>query len=318
MQRETRTLPADSGSTHVYLWTPDPGQPVRAVVQIVHGLAEHAGRYEELAKALTAAGMAAVAHDHRGHGKSAADAEGLGFFAEREGWATVIGDARRARAFARERLPEPPLVLLAHSMGTVVALHDLVSIPDKPVAVVLSGATGKVGPLLRLGQGLVQVEMRRLGARGRSKLLNATAFGTYNRAFRPNRTAFDWLSRDEAEVDLYVKDALCGFLPTCQLWRDLLGAQAELQTPAFVRRLPRLPYLLVSGSRDPVGGHGKQVRALTQLMERAGLPVELRLYPEARHELFHETNRADVIRETVQWISAHLPGGKGERDAARP
>lgn len=308
MQRETTSLPGDGVTTHVHVWTPDAGQPVRGLVQVLHGLAEHAGRYEGLAAGLCDAGFAVVAHDHRGHGRSAGGAEELGFFGDSDGWRAVLADSARVRAWARERFGPVPWVLLGHSMGSVIALHDLATSGAEPAAVILSGATGKVGALLRIGQGLIQVELRRIGARGRSKLLNATAFGTYNRAFRPNRTEFDWLSRDEAEVDSYVQDPLCGFLPTTSLWRDLVGGQAQLQTADFLARLPRVPYWVIGGDRDPVGGKGSQVEALVKMMRKTGLQVDLYLWPSGRHEMFHETNRSDVVRETVQWIAGHVPG----------
>lgn len=305
MQREIVTLPEGGASTHVHVWTPDAGQP-RGLVQVFHGLAEHSGRYAGLAAGLTEAGFAVVAHDHRGHGQSSDGPDGLGFFAEQDGWRAVIGDAARVRAWARGRFPGP-WVLFAHSMGTVVGLHDLAATGERPAAVVLSGATGKVGLLLRIGQGLIQVEIRRVGPRGRSKLLNATAFGTYNRAFSPNRTEFDWLSRDEAEVDAYCADPRCGFVATASLWRDLVGAQAELQTPDFLARLPRVPYWLIGGDRDPVGGNGRQVVALARMMKQVGLQAEVQLWPGGRHEMLHEVNRADVVREVVAWIAGRVP-----------
>jgi len=274
---------------------------------VLHGLAEHSGRYEGLAAALCAEGLAVVAHDHRGHGRSAANAEELGFFGEQDGWRAVVGDAARVRDHALERFGEVPWVMLGHSMGSVVALHDLAESGARPAAVLLSGATGRVGALLRIGQGLIQVEMRRIGPRGRSKLLNATAFGTYNRAFRPNRTEFDWLSRDEAEVDSYCKDPLCGFLPTTALWRDLVGGQALLQTRPFLERLPRVPYRLIGGDLDPVGGKGSQVQALVSMMRKLGHQADLHLWPGGRHEVFHEINRDEVVADTVRWIAGHIP-----------
>ena len=304
MRHETTTLSAGGVSTHVHVWTPDSGQ-ARGLVQVLHGLAEHSARYEVLAGALCEAGLAVVAHDHRGHGETCTGPEDLGFFAEHDGWRAVVSDSARVRAWARERFPGP-WVMFGHSMGTVVALHDLATHGEQPAGVVLSGATGKVGMLLRLGQGLVQVELRRVGARGRSKLLNATAFGTYNREFRPNRTEFDWLSRDEAEVDKYIADPKCGFIATASLWRDLLGAQAEVQSKRLLSRLPRVPYWVFGGDRDPVGGNGRQVSAMVQDMHTFGLQVDFQLWPSGRHEMLNETNRAEVLAAIVRWVSARL------------
>ncbi|PCC71944.1 Lysophospholipase, alpha-beta hydrolase superfamily [Nannocystis exedens] len=306
MKHETLGLPGDGATTHVHVWTPDDGQPVRGLVQVLHGLAEHAGRYEGLAAGLCDAGLAVVAHDHRGHGRTASGPDDLGFFGDGDGWSAVLADSARVRGHARERFGELPWALLGHSMGSVIALHDLAVSGARPAAVVLSGATGKVGALLRIGQGLIQVELRRIGVRGRSKLLNATAFGTYNRAFRPNRTQFDWLSGDAAQVDAYVRDPLCGFLPTTSLWRDLVGNQARLQTAEFLARLPRVPYAVVGGDLDPVGGKGRQVQALVAMMRKLGHQVDLRLWPGGRHEMFNETNRADVVAHTTRWLSERL------------
>jgi alpha-beta hydrolase superfamily lysophospholipase len=307
VQSETLTLPGDGVNTHVYVWSPDAGTPVRGLVQVFHGLAEHAGRYVGLARGLTDAGFAVVSHDHRGHGRTAASSEDLGLFAEQDGWRLVLADACRVRDYARKRFPDGPWLLFGHSMGSVVAMHDLAG-GARPAAAILSGTTGKVGALLPIGRGIIRLEMRRIGPRGRSKLLNATAFGTYNRAFRPNRTEFDWLTRDDAEVDAYIADPLCGFLPTAAMWRDIVGAQAELQTRHFVERLPRLPYTIIGGEQDPVGGKGRQVEALVRMMRRGGLQVDLHLWPGGRHEMLHEINRAEVVAETVRRIVAHAGG----------
>lgn len=304
VKRETVTLTADGAATHVHVWTPETA--ARGFVQINHGLAEHSARYEGLAAALCAAGFAAVAHDHRGHGKTASSADDLGFFAQHAGWAAVTRDVARVRALARERFPGVPWVLFGHSMGTVVSLHDLVTSGEPPAGVVLSGATGKVGFLLRIGQVIVRLELARIGQRGRSKLLNATAFGNYNRAFNPNRTEFDWLSRDNTAVDAYIADPLCGFISTAQLWADLLAAQAEIQTRPFLARLPRVPFHVFSGDQDPVGGQGRQVKAMVTMMRDAGIDVDLHLWPGGRHEMLNETNRAEVLGALVTWISARL------------
>ena len=180
---------------------------------------------------------------------------------------------------------------------------------EAPVGAVLSGATGKVGTLLRIGQGLIQVELRRIGQRGRSKLLNATAFGTYNRAFRPNRTAFDWLSRDAAEVDLYVADELCGNTFTSGFFGDLIGGLRAVNDKRKVARVRRdLPILLIAGDQDPVGAKGKGVRAVREQYQGAGVvDVTCTLYPGARHEVFNETNRDEVTADVIRWLDAHLP-----------
>ncbi|MBK8260646.1 MAG: alpha/beta hydrolase [Nannocystis sp.] len=308
MTSTTFTIPAPDGhQTFVRLWAP--AERPRGVIVICHGLAEHGGRYDRFAAALVAAGFAALAHDHRGHGHSSPEAE-HGFFAANNGWQRVLDDLSRVVEAARQRFPGAPVLLFGHSMGSGVVTTWLQGRSDEVAAAMLSAPAGKVGPLLHAGKLAAQVEKRRLGARGRSKLLNQMAFGAYNAAFKPSRTDFDWLSKDPTEVDKYVADPWCGFIPSAQLWIDLLGAQQAAQDPAALARIRRdLPILVIAGGRDPVGGSGgKQVRQWLEMARRVGLAIEDRFWPEARHELLNEVEREDVTATVIAWIERHVPG----------
>ena len=143
-----------------------------------------------------------------------------------------------------------------------------------------------------------------MGAHGRSPLLHSLAFGAYNKQFEPVRTEADWLSRDSAEVDKYIADPLCQFRPTLQLWIDLLGALDEIAKPARQERIPKqLPIYVIAGTRDPVSAYGRGLEQLLSAYHAAGLQrVTCRFYPEARHELFNETNRDEVTRELLAWL----------------
>ena len=308
MHASTFAIPApDGASTHVHRWSPDAGAVARGVVVIAHGLAEHSARYARFAAALCAAGLAVYAHDHRGHGQTSPEPE-HGFFAAENGWARVLDDLSRVVERARREHPGLPLVLFGHSMGSVVVTTWLMGhAQEGAAAAVLSGPTGKVGPLLHAGKVMARLERARIGGRGRSKLLNQMAFGAYNAAFKPNRTEFDWLSKDAAEVDKYVADPWCGFIPSTQAWIDLLGAQSRVQAAEELRRLPRdLPILVIAGGRDPVGGMGKGVRAWIDLARGVGLSIDDRFWPEGRHELLNDTEREDVTAAVIAWIERHL------------
>ena len=201
-----------------------------------------------------------------------------------------------------------PIILLGHSMGSFLAQQFMAEHGDALAGVVLS-ASDALPPLAPLGRLLARVERWRLGARGRSPLLHALSFGSFNRPFRPARTEADWLSRDPAEVDRYRADPLCGFRPTVQLWIDLLDGMAPLLKPERLARIPKeLPVLIVAGTRDPVSDGGRRLERLAALYRAAALRrVTLRLYPEARHELFHETNRGEVIADLVAWLDEIIP-----------
>jgi len=275
----------------------------RGLVQILHGMAEHCARYADVADAMAAEGWAVVMHDHRGHGPATPDAD-LGHFADEDGWQRVIDDVRQVREMGRERAPDGPLVLLGHSMGSFIALYEQCDRPGTVDKLVLSGSNKGGGALVSAGLGAAKFERFRQGPRGKSKTLAFLSFGSFNKGF-PGRTDFDWLSRDAEHVDRYVSDAYCGFDCTNQLWIELLGAIIANGRQDRLRRLPKdLGVYLLNGSRDPVSGGGVGVKGLEVFLRQAGLnDVTRREYAEGRHEMFNETNRDEVVRELLAWMS---------------
>jgi alpha-beta hydrolase superfamily lysophospholipase len=304
----TLTTP-DGVDLFVYCWLPlqkSKNDQPKAVVQIAHGLAEHAARYARLASALTAAGYAVYANDHRGHGRTVKSAGDLGYFAERDGWQKCVDDLWQLNRHVAAAHPGLPIVLLGHSMGSTLA-EQFMGDPDRGNAlagVALSGANGKPTLLAKIGGLITRAERVRLGARGKSKLVQSLTFGAFNKKFAPARTAFDWLSRDPAEVDKYVADPLCGFPATVQLWIDLLEGWDAVSRAAHRNRVPKaLPLYLMAGGRDPVSGNTRQLEPWMAEYRAAGL-VNLahKFYPDARHELFNETNRDEVTADLVGWL----------------
>lgn len=297
---------ADDGCPRfVHGWAPPGG--VRGIVHIAHGMGEHGARYARLAEVLTGAGLAVYANDHRGHGRTAEE-EDLGFFAEADGWQVVVDDLRSHIDRERAEHPGVPLILMGHSMGSFMVQQSMAEHAEVLDAVILSGTNGRPPPIARLGRLLARMERLRQGARGRSGILAAMSFGDFNKRFRPNRTDFDWLSRDEAEVDRYIADPRCGFHCTNQLWIDLLDALDVITTPAFQAQIPpQLPVYLFAGDRDPVGDNGKSVTALAEALTAAGLSdVTLKLYEEGRHESLNEVNREAVMGDLLAWLQGVL------------
>jgi len=304
MQSSTFAFTAGDGTgLFVYRWLPESAP--RAVVQIAHGLAEHAGRYGRLAEALTGAGYAVYANDQRGHGRTATTPADLGFFAPEGGWHKCVDDLWQIHRRIGADHPGLPQVLLGHSMGSYLAQQFLGMHGEALAGAVLSGSNGKPPPIAALGRLIARVERLRLGPRGTSPLLHALAFEPFNKPFAPARTPFDWLSRDAAEVDRYSADPLCGFRPRVQLWVDLLDGLAEIARPGLQARIPkRLPIYVFSGARDPVGANLKQLLAA---YAAAGLArVTARIYPEGRHEMLNETNREQVSQDLIAWLDGAL------------
>jgi alpha-beta hydrolase superfamily lysophospholipase len=293
---------ADGVALFVYAWLPD--APPKAVVQIAHGLAEHAGRYARLAASLNAAGYAVYAGDHRGHGRTARAPDELGFFADSDGWRKCLDDLWQLNRRIAADHPGLPIVLIGHSMGSFLAQHFICEHGEAVAGVVLSASNGKPAPLAAVGRLIARIERLRLGRRGKSALIQALAFSAFNKPFAPARTPFDWLSRDPAEVDKYIADPLCGFQSTVQLWIDLLDALAAIADPARPARIPkRLPIFVIAGARDPVSQNTKGLAQLLAAYGGAGLErVTDRFYPEARHELFNEVNRDEVTRDVIAWL----------------
>ncbi len=287
-----------------YHWLPGGSSGWKGVVQIVHGLAEHAARYERLAGKLNEAGYAVYAYDQRGHGKSIAEPSEEGFFGEVDGWKKVVGDALTLNHHIQSAHPNVPILLLGHSMGSLVAQEYLIQHSDTVHAAALSASIDHPGFIRHLGVLAARIECWRLGLRGKSKLLNSMSFGDFNKPFKPNRTDFDWLSRDEAEVDKYIEDPQCGFIPSASLWLQFLLGIGEFVT-AKRRNLVRndIPLYLISGSKDPVTRMGKAVEGLEKAYKASGVvDVTVKIYPDARHECFNETNRDEVTQDLIDWF----------------
>ncbi len=298
----------DGKRVFYYRWDVTDGKP-RAAVQIVHGMAEHAQRYEYLAQHLAEQGCVVYAQDLRGHGKTAEDDAELGWFADQDGWDRAAEDVREIGEKIAGEQPGIPLFLLGHSMGSFLARTAMIRFPGIYTGVILSGTGGDPGAAGTFGSWLARNHIKRFGPRHKDKMLDRLSFGSFNRSFRPNRTPFDWLSRDEAEVDAYIEDPRCGFVCTSAFFRDLLSGLRCIHDNREISRIPtRLPVLLFGGAEDPVGKRGKAVRRTAELFRKAGLKdVTLQLFSGARHELYHEVNRDEAAELTSRWILQHLP-----------
>ena len=228
---------ADDGQTLLgRRWLPE--GPPRAVLQIAHGLAEHSARYARLAAALNEAGYGAYANDHRGHGPKAAAAD-LGHFADEGGWDKVVGDLWTFNRLIAAEQPGTPIIFLGHSLGSFLGRGFIAKHSDALAGVALSGSNGKPPTIATLGRLIAREERVRLGKRGKSDLIFQMWFGEFNKPFKPARTASDWLSRDEKEVDAFVADPLCGFPFTTQLAIDVLDALPHVTSRQEPRRDPQ-------------------------------------------------------------------------------
>jgi alpha-beta hydrolase superfamily lysophospholipase len=264
----------------------------RGAVVVAHGMGEHALRYEPLARTLARAGFAVYANDHRGHGQTAGDASRLGDYGP-EGWRGLVDDQIRVVRKAREDLGVPVL-LLGHSMGSMIVQHLLTEASDLVDGAALSG-TSAVDVMAAAIRG---AEGGDAGDRQEGDL-----FARFNAAFEPVRTESDWLSRDPHQVDLYVADPLCGFSVTDASMASLMEHGVEFSTTDATERIRKdLPIYLFAGDRDPVSGGGQLVTLVAERYRGAGVEdVRLKLYAGARHEVLNETNRDEVEADFRNW-----------------
>jgi alpha-beta hydrolase superfamily lysophospholipase len=307
MNRSTFTFTDhDDISIFVYKWTPD-GSP-KGVVQIAHGMAEHAARYDRPAEALVAGGYAVYASDHRGHGKSALGPDKLGQLGP-GGWQSMLKDMRQLSDNILKENPGQPLFLLGHSMGSFLTQQYLQQDATELKGAVLSGTNGRQSVIsLWIARMIANRAAKKEGPDAPGTALDKMVFGAYNKSFAPAKTKFDWLSRDAAEVQKYVDDPLCGFVCSNGFFVDMFTALSTLGKSANEARIRKdLPIYLFSGTRDPVGLNGGGVTDLYDRYRRQNIrDLTINLYPEGRHEMFNEINRNEVYRDLVQWLDAHL------------
>jgi len=266
-----------------YRWEPV-GDP-RGIVQLTHGMGEHVRRYDPLADALTAVGFVVVGQDHRGHGATARTAADLGRIGS-TGWTELVNDIHVLTTLLHAQRPELPLVLFAHSMGSFAAQQSLLDHSANVAAVALTGTAA-----LDLIEPAIDFD----------KPLELAAF---NAPFAPARTDFDWLSRDEAQVDVYLADPRCGFGLDADATKAMFAAAHPAADPARLAAIrDDLPVYVAVGDHDPVNGGMVLVDTLVDRYRTAGLTnVTLRVYPGARHEIVNETNRVEVIADLVAWL----------------
>lgn len=278
-----------------------PKRPPRANMIICHGMAEHGARYARLALSLNSAGIAVYAPNLRGHGPQAQLGQLPG------GWAVLESDLLYLVNGVRATGPTIPLILLGHSMGSYLVQGFLLQHSNLIDAVILSGSNAHPPALSRIGHLAARIEGSLRAADAPAMTLGKLSFGQFNKAFAPNRTDFDWLSRDAAEVDAYINDPFCGFTLTAAYWRGLFTTLLRIADPKQLGKVrATLPVLIIGGEDDPVSA-GNGLRKLLERLQQARLKqVELLLYPQARHEIFNEINRDQVTADTLSWIMTTL------------
>ncbi|MCD8510485.1 MAG: alpha/beta hydrolase [Bacillus sp. (in: Bacteria)] len=309
MNKETFSFTGEDGvEIFARKWSPESEVEVKGVVQIAHGMAEHSERYDDFASFLVDEGFVVFANDHRGHGQTIKNKEDYGFFVEENGFETVVEDLHILTDHIGEEYPNVPIFLFGHSMGSFLVRRYIQRFDKGLQGVIISGTGGNPGIVGKLAKGIAKREINKLGKKGPSELLSKLVFGKHNKQFNPARTEYDWLSADEAVVDAYIKDPLCGGTCTAGFFLDLFeGLEAIHRKESMSKVRKDLPIFVFSGDKDPVGGNGKGVLQVYNSFKKVGLKdVECKLYPSGRHEMLNEVNKDEVFNDILKWMDGRL------------
>lgn len=303
MKREFYYPSRDSSvKIHAVEWIPE--DEVKGILQISHGMAEYIDRYDEFAAYLCRAGYYVVGQDHLGHGQSVNHPDHLGFFHQTHGNQYVIGDIAELRRITTDKYPDIPYFMLGHSMGSFLLRQYIQSEGTGLSGVIIMGTGYQPALVLHLGRLMCRMIAGVKGWQYRSSFINNMGLGGYNKSFQPPRTAVDWISKDEAIVDKYVKDPLCTFMFTVNGYYHMFGGMLVLTKKDNRDKINKnLPILFASGADDPVGGFGKSVRKVYQQYTESGIrDIEMKLYKDDRHEILNETDRLEVYKDMYQWL----------------
>ena len=281
-------------------------QKPAAVVQVIHGMCEYIERYEHFAAFLAEHHIVMCGADHIGHGRSAASEFELGYFGEKDGDKLLVKDAYRLTEKMQAQYPDVPYFYFGHSMGSFVLRSLLSTFSPKVNGAVICGTSGGAAGL---GAGKLIIKARRTasGSHHRSSMLNKLMFGAYCKKIEHPVSPHDWISRDADVVKRYDADNKCNFLFTVAAMEDLVSLLDTVSKPEWANQIPKdLPIYLIAGEQDPVGDYGKGVTKVYERLKSAGVQnVNIKLYPEDRHELLNEPDKDVVMEDVLNWMQLH-------------
>ncbi len=300
---------SDGSELYVHNWQGH--NSPKAIVMLVHGMAEHGMRYAQLGNFLASNDIAVFALDMRGHGQSMT--YGIqGHFADSNGWEQAIDDLRSLNHHIRHQYGHIPIYILGHSLGGYLSIDYLMQYCCSVQGALLSGTsyiqnTNKY----RLAQLLAKLERWRIGPRGRSKLLEDIIFHPIRRQFKDGRSQHDWLSSDAEQVRLYLNDERCGFVCTTQMWLDVFtGLQRITPVQNMIQIDNDLPIFIFGGEFDAISRGQRMLDLANALRESGNRAVDVKLYPSMRHEPLHEKQRQRVMKDILHWLEQQIPKEK--------
>ena len=287
---------------HAIEWIPE-GE-IKGIVHAVHGVTEHAGRYEALAKYLTEKGFVVVGIDLIGHGKSIAEGAKPMYFGPEGSWIWLEKDLDICRAQMKEKYPNLPYCMIGSSLGSFLIRTYIINYPNAIDMAILVGTGQQPSVAISLGKYVAKSEAKKYGEDATTKKISELTFGTYNKKFAPNRTRYDWLAKSEKSVDEYINDPLRGGDMSSGVFREMLNGMKYCGDINNVKKMNKeMAILFLSGSDDPVGEFSKGVKKACNLYKKAGLTdIDLKIYDGLRHDILHEENSEEIFKDLYEWL----------------
>jgi alpha-beta hydrolase superfamily lysophospholipase len=306
MNYATNTYKTKGGeSIFYYKWRHNPEVPLKGIVQISHGVGEHAGRYQPIASLLQEQGFEIYANDHRVHGRSATSKAMMGFYDGENYFDDAIEDMHELTMLIKKEHPDKKVILFGHSMGSLLSRKYVTEYGDDLQALILSGTASFMKGLGSIGLMSAKVISTFKGRARSNKLLKSVFFSEFNKKFKPNRTQVDWISSDEEQVDLFDEDPYRIEDFSLSIFLDILKGSKEINKQTTFDATPKqLPIFIFSGDKDPVGEMGKGVLKVAKKYEKAGInDLTFKLYKGGRHEMLNEVNKEEVHKDVINWLN---------------
>lgn len=296
---------SQDGNIKGYKWFCEGCQPKGAFL-ISHGMAEHIERYDDFARELAEHNYIVYGHNQRGHKDTILSSQDYGYMGEGDNFEIMVTDLSEiCDIIKKEENPNLPIILFGHSMGSFVSQRFAQLYGNKINGLIITGSSQNPNFLLSVGLLIANLTCKFKGRRYRSNLLNDLSFKSFNKVFKPNRTEFDWLNRDEKEVDKYVADPYCGGIFTAAYFKGFFKGLKDINANFELVRKD-LPLLILSGSNDPVGGCSKGVTKLYNTYVKKQMnDLTFKLYDQARHEILLELCKEEVKQDIFNWLEKH-------------
>lgn len=295
---------SQNGTIKGYKWASETIENIKGIVVISHGMAEHINRYDEFAQELCKSGYIVFGHNHRGHKDSILTDEDYGYMSDEDNFNILVDDLSEIINQIKRENPQLPIYLFGHSMGSFVSQRYVELYGNKIDGLILCGSSKNPTFLVKSGILLAKTVMNIKGRRYRSKFIDKVVFGSYNKKFKPNNTSFDWLNSNPDEVKIYMDDKYCGGIFTVSYFYDFFKGLKEIsQNYDLIPK--KLPILIISGDKDPVGGYGKYITNLYKTLKNENIDdLEMILYKNGRHEILKEYSKKQTFNDVINWLNS--------------